>query len=305
MHPEAWYAEHDVDLRRGTEATAIDREAHEVELADGTRLGYGVLMLATGSEPRSLPIPGAEPTGADPAHPCRLRPDPGHLRRGQAAGHRGRRLDRPRGGRRRARGRHRRDRARGGRAAAARRARPGDGRGLRRPAPRARRRPAARREDRRDHAVRRHDRSRRRQLGGRRGGGRRRRRPRTALAEAAGLDVDNGVLVDASLRTSDPDIYAVGDIANARPPAARPPDPGRALGQRAQPAGDRGGRDARRATPPTTGCRTSSATSTTSAWSTSATRPATTPPGWWCAATSASASSWRSGSTTRTGSWPA
>jgi NADPH-dependent 2,4-dienoyl-CoA reductase/sulfur reductase-like enzyme len=39
-------------------------------------------------------------------------------------------------------------------------------------------------------------------------------RPRTELAEAAGLDVDNGVLVDASLRTSDPDIYAVGDIAN-------------------------------------------------------------------------------------------
>jgi 3-phenylpropionate/trans-cinnamate dioxygenase ferredoxin reductase subunit len=39
-------------------------------------------------------------------------------------------------------------------------------------------------------------------------------RPRTELAEAAGLDVDNGVLVDGSLRTSDPDIYAVGDIAN-------------------------------------------------------------------------------------------
>ena len=39
-------------------------------------------------------------------------------------------------------------------------------------------------------------------------------RPRTELAEAAGLDVDNGVLVDKSLRTSDPDIYAVGDIAN-------------------------------------------------------------------------------------------
>ena len=43
---------------------------------------------------------------------------------------------------------------------------------------------------------------------------RRGRRPRTELAEAAGLDVDNGVLVDKGLRTSDPDIYAVGDIAN-------------------------------------------------------------------------------------------
>ena len=38
--------------------------------------------------------------------------------------------------------------------------------------------------------------------------------PDVALAEAAGLAVDNGVPVDASLRTSDPDVYAVGDIAN-------------------------------------------------------------------------------------------
>jgi 3-phenylpropionate/trans-cinnamate dioxygenase ferredoxin reductase subunit len=37
--------------------------------------------------------------------------------------------------------------------------------------------------------------------------------PRTALAEAAGLQVDKGVLVDEHLRTSDPDIYAGGDIA--------------------------------------------------------------------------------------------
>jgi 3-phenylpropionate/trans-cinnamate dioxygenase ferredoxin reductase subunit len=38
--------------------------------------------------------------------------------------------------------------------------------------------------------------------------------PRTSLAEAAGLATDNGVLVDARLRTSDPHVYAVGDIAN-------------------------------------------------------------------------------------------
>ena len=60
VHPEAWYAENNVDLRRGTEVTAIDRDAHEVELADGTRLPYGALILATGAEPRSLPIPGAD-----------------------------------------------------------------------------------------------------------------------------------------------------------------------------------------------------------------------------------------------------
>jgi 3-phenylpropionate/trans-cinnamate dioxygenase ferredoxin reductase component len=43
-------------------------------------------------------------------------------------------------------------------------------------------------------------------------------RPDTDLAETAGLAVENGVLVDASLRTSDPDIYAIGDIANAEHP---------------------------------------------------------------------------------------
>jgi len=37
--------------------------------------------------------------------------------------------------------------------------------------------------------------------------------PATELAEAAGLTVDNGVVVDAGLRTSDPDIYAAGDVA--------------------------------------------------------------------------------------------
>jgi 3-phenylpropionate/trans-cinnamate dioxygenase ferredoxin reductase component len=42
--------------------------------------------------------------------------------------------------------------------------------------------------------------------------------PAVELAEAAGLDVDNGVLVDSALRTSDPDIYAAGDVANADNP---------------------------------------------------------------------------------------
>jgi 3-phenylpropionate/trans-cinnamate dioxygenase ferredoxin reductase subunit len=42
--------------------------------------------------------------------------------------------------------------------------------------------------------------------------------PNTALAQAAGLAVDDGVLVDAALRTSDPDIYAAGDVAKAENP---------------------------------------------------------------------------------------
>jgi 3-phenylpropionate/trans-cinnamate dioxygenase ferredoxin reductase component len=38
--------------------------------------------------------------------------------------------------------------------------------------------------------------------------------PNIALAKAAGLEVDNGIIVDALLRTSHPDIYAAGDVAN-------------------------------------------------------------------------------------------
>lgn len=38
-------------------------------------------------------------------------------------------------------------------------------------------------------------------------------KPQTDLAQAAGLDVDGGIVVDAHLRTSAPDVYAVGDVA--------------------------------------------------------------------------------------------
>ena len=40
----------------------------------------------------------------------------------------------------------------------------------------------------------------------------------TSLAEAAGLRTGNGVLADAQLRTSHPDIYAAGDVANQSRP---------------------------------------------------------------------------------------
>jgi 3-phenylpropionate/trans-cinnamate dioxygenase ferredoxin reductase subunit len=39
--------------------------------------------------------------------------------------------------------------------------------------------------------------------------------PNSRLATAAGLKVDNGIRVDAHLRTSQPDIYAAGDVASA------------------------------------------------------------------------------------------
>ena len=42
--------------------------------------------------------------------------------------------------------------------------------------------------------------------------------PRSELASSAGLATDNGILVDASLRTSAPDVFAVGDVANQEHP---------------------------------------------------------------------------------------
>jgi NADPH-dependent 2,4-dienoyl-CoA reductase/sulfur reductase-like enzyme len=42
--------------------------------------------------------------------------------------------------------------------------------------------------------------------------------PETGLAEAAGLAIGNGILTDASLQTSEPGIYAAGDVANALHP---------------------------------------------------------------------------------------
>ncbi|GGL40358.1 NAD(P)/FAD-dependent oxidoreductase [Nocardia jinanensis] len=59
----AWYRDHNVDLRLGTEVTAIDRGARTVRLPDGSTLEYDKLALATGSSSRTLPIPGADAEG--------------------------------------------------------------------------------------------------------------------------------------------------------------------------------------------------------------------------------------------------
>ena len=42
--------------------------------------------------------------------------------------------------------------------------------------------------------------------------------PNTGLAEAAGITTDNGIVVDEQLRTSDPDVFAAGDVASAQHP---------------------------------------------------------------------------------------
>src|SRR6185437_7908896 len=63
VHPASWYADNGVELRLGVPVTGIDRAAHEVALADGSRIGYTRLLLATGSSPRRLRVPGADADG--------------------------------------------------------------------------------------------------------------------------------------------------------------------------------------------------------------------------------------------------
>ena len=212
VHPEEWYAEHEVELRRGTEVTALHLGENEVELAAGERVPFSWLVLATGSEPRRLPVPGAET-----ALTLRTRADSDRLRQTFGAG---RRLVVVGAG------------WIGLEAAAAAR-----GAGTEVTVLEASELPllgvlgpeagevfaglhrehgvdlrlGARLEAITPDGVRLADGS---VVPGDAvllGVG---VSPRTSLAEAAGLAVDNGVLVDASLRTSDPRVFAVGDIAS-------------------------------------------------------------------------------------------
>jgi NADPH-dependent 2,4-dienoyl-CoA reductase/sulfur reductase-like enzyme len=63
VHEAGWYAENNVELRLGTRVTSINRAAHEVRLEDGSSVGYTKLLLTTGSSPRRLPVPGADLEG--------------------------------------------------------------------------------------------------------------------------------------------------------------------------------------------------------------------------------------------------
>ena len=61
--PPQWYVEHDIDLRLDTRVTEIDCAAHEVSTARAETLGYDKLLVATGSSPRRLTVPGADLDG--------------------------------------------------------------------------------------------------------------------------------------------------------------------------------------------------------------------------------------------------
>jgi 3-phenylpropionate/trans-cinnamate dioxygenase ferredoxin reductase subunit len=60
LRPETYYGEHDIDLRLGVRVTAVDAAAKTVRLEGGQTIGYDVLILATGDRARRLTIPGAD-----------------------------------------------------------------------------------------------------------------------------------------------------------------------------------------------------------------------------------------------------
>ena len=244
--PESWYADHDVDLRLGTAVTSVDAEAHEVVATDGSRTAYDKLVLATGASPRRSDLPGADLGGV---LYLRTIEDSERLREAfqkdanvvivgggwigleaaSAAREAGAKVTvlemaeqpllavvGPKLGASFAdlHREHGVDLRTGVTVAAIESAADshkvgavvlGDGTSI----------PA-------DvvlvgiGAI-----------------------PNTDLAVTAGLELDNGVVVDAQGRSSDPDIFAVGDVANAETPAARPARPRRALGQRPGPPADR------------------------------------------------------------------
>jgi NADPH-dependent 2,4-dienoyl-CoA reductase/sulfur reductase-like enzyme len=212
VHPAEWYGQQNVTLRLGSEVIAVHRDEPAVELAGGERVAYGALVLATGSAPRRLPIPGAEN-----ALTLRVREDSDAIRETFGAGKRlvivgagwiGLEV-----------------------AAAAR------DKGTEVTVLEAAELPllavlgrdmaAVFAQLHREHGVDLHFGVSVAEIaadGVRLADGTHfpadavllgvGAAPRLELAEAAGLDIDNGVLVDAAFRTSDPAICAVGDIAN-------------------------------------------------------------------------------------------
>lgn len=58
LKPRAFYDEQRIELKLGTAVQSLDHAAHQLKLADGSELHYDKLILATGSMPRALTVPG-------------------------------------------------------------------------------------------------------------------------------------------------------------------------------------------------------------------------------------------------------
>jgi apoptosis-inducing factor 3 len=60
LRPDSFYAKNGIDLRLKTKVTGIDVQGRKVQLVDGSTVAYDRLLLATGAEPVRLTIPGAD-----------------------------------------------------------------------------------------------------------------------------------------------------------------------------------------------------------------------------------------------------
>lgn len=94
VHPEAFYAEHDIDLITGDPATELDRDTGTITTKSGVRLAFDRLLLATGADPRQLPltdrdlvdllelgdVPATDVVGAEHARLARRLEQPLHIR---------------------------------------------------------------------------------------------------------------------------------------------------------------------------------------------------------------------------------
>ncbi len=63
LKPEEFYTQHGIELRLGARAASINVDGKSVSLTSGEKLGYDKLVIATGSTPRKLPVPGADADG--------------------------------------------------------------------------------------------------------------------------------------------------------------------------------------------------------------------------------------------------
>ena len=85
IRPAAWYEQQRAELLPGRRATRIDLAAHRVDFHDGSSLGYGRLLLATGGRARPMTVPGADLAGV---HCLRTIADVDAIRAGVGAGRR-------------------------------------------------------------------------------------------------------------------------------------------------------------------------------------------------------------------------
>jgi 3-phenylpropionate/trans-cinnamate dioxygenase ferredoxin reductase component len=60
LHQDGFYATHDIELHTSTPVRSIDPAGRQLELASGERVGYDRLLLATGAAPRRLAVPGED-----------------------------------------------------------------------------------------------------------------------------------------------------------------------------------------------------------------------------------------------------